>query len=110
MVERGRRQTAYAGDPRDGVLFSKDLEENKARNDLNKVTAVKLMQGDLAEAWREGETDSPAGDAVLAVDRPRSANRPPVAGRETRSKSHRSRDLARRRGADWELSAIQQTS
>ena len=37
--------------------FSKDLEENKARNDVNKVTDVKLLQGDLAEAWREGETD-----------------------------------------------------
>ena len=37
--------------------FSKDLEENKARNDVNKVSDVKLLQGDLAEAWREGETD-----------------------------------------------------
>src|SRR5258708_1954633 len=37
--------------------FSKDLEENKANNDVNKVTDVKLLQGDLAEAWREGETD-----------------------------------------------------
>ena len=27
--------------------FSKDLEETKARNDLNKVTDVKLLQGDL---------------------------------------------------------------
>src|SRR5207302_5129222 len=37
--------------------FTKDLEANKARNDVNKVTDVKLLQGDLAEAWREGETD-----------------------------------------------------
>ena len=37
--------------------FTKDLEENKARNDVNKVSDVKLLQGDLAEAWREGETD-----------------------------------------------------
>src|SRR5438105_4957745 len=37
--------------------FSKDLEENKARNDINKISNVKLLQGDLAEAWREGETD-----------------------------------------------------
>ena len=37
--------------------FSKDLEENKASNDVNKVTDVKLLQGDLAEAWRESETD-----------------------------------------------------
>ena len=31
--------------------------QNKARNDINKVSDVKLLQGDLAEAWREGETD-----------------------------------------------------
>ena len=37
--------------------FTKDIEENKARNDINKVSDVKLLQGDLAEAWREGETD-----------------------------------------------------
>jgi predicted lipid-binding transport protein (Tim44 family) len=37
--------------------FSKDLEENKARNNINKVSDTKLLQGDLAEAWREGETD-----------------------------------------------------
>ena len=37
--------------------FAKDLEQNKASNDINKVSDVKLLQGDLAEAWREGETD-----------------------------------------------------
>src|SRR5712692_8449584 len=29
--------------------LTKDLEENKARNDINKVSDVKLLQGDLAE-------------------------------------------------------------
>src|ERR1700681_932189 len=37
--------------------FTKDLAENKARNVINKVSDVKLLQGDLAEAWREGDTD-----------------------------------------------------
>jgi predicted lipid-binding transport protein (Tim44 family) len=37
--------------------FTKDLEQNKAQNDINKSSNVKLLQGDLAEAWREGETD-----------------------------------------------------
>src|SRR6266850_5491072 len=36
--------------------FTKDLEENKAHNDINKVSDVKLLQGDLAEAWREVNT------------------------------------------------------
>ena len=38
--------------------FTKDLEANKASNDINKTSDVRcLPQGDLAEAWREGETD-----------------------------------------------------
>jgi len=37
--------------------FARDLEQNKARNAVNKVSAVKLLQGDLSEAWREGDTD-----------------------------------------------------
>ena len=31
--------------------------QNKPRNVVNKVAGTKLLQGDLAEAWREGETD-----------------------------------------------------
>ena len=37
--------------------FTKDLEANQARNVVNKVSGTKLLQGDLAEAWREGDTD-----------------------------------------------------
>ena len=37
--------------------FTRDLEQNKARNVVNKVSGTKLLQGDLAEAWREGDTD-----------------------------------------------------
>ena len=66
--------------------FSKDLEENKANNDVNKVTDVKLLQGDLAEAWREGETDyRQRGDAVLAGRQDHGAHhRPSGLGQRTR--------------------------
>src|ERR1700704_201088 len=37
--------------------FTGDIAANKARNVINKVSDVKLLQGDLAEAWREGDTD-----------------------------------------------------
>ena len=37
--------------------FTEDLAANKERGVVNKVSDVKLLQGDLAEAWREGETD-----------------------------------------------------
>ena len=34
-----------------------DLAAYKSRNQTNVVSGVKLLQGDLAEAWREGDTD-----------------------------------------------------
>jgi predicted lipid-binding transport protein (Tim44 family) len=37
--------------------FGADLEENRRRNVRNEVTGAKLLQGDLAESWREGDTD-----------------------------------------------------
>src|SRR6202049_2156534 len=37
--------------------FTRDLAANKTRNEINKVSDLKLLQGDLAEAWREGDTD-----------------------------------------------------
>ena len=92
--------------------FSKDLEENKARNDLNKVTDVKLLQGDLAEAWREGETDfASVAMRFSLVDKTleRTTGRV-VAGSDTPIEATEVWTFARRRGADWELSAIQQTS
>ncbi|MCA6116691.1 Tim44 domain-containing protein [Bradyrhizobium sp. WSM 1738] len=92
--------------------FSKDLEENKARNDINKVSDVKLLQGDLAEAWREGETDyASVAMRFSLVDKTleRTTGRL-VAGSETPIEATEVWTFARRRGGDWELSAIQQTS
>ena len=92
--------------------FSKDLEENKARNDVNKVTDVKLLQGDLAEAWRESETDfASVAMRFSLVDKTleRSTGRV-VSGSDTPIEATEVWTFARRRGADWELSAIQQTS
>jgi predicted lipid-binding transport protein (Tim44 family) len=37
--------------------FGDDLADNASRGVVNKVSDVKLLQGDLAEAWREGDTD-----------------------------------------------------
>jgi hypothetical protein len=34
--------------------FSEQLADNASRGLINRVTDVKLLQGDLAEAWREG--------------------------------------------------------
>ena len=92
--------------------FSKDLAENKARNVVNKVADVKLLQGDLAEAWREGDTDyASVAMRYSLIDKTieRTTGRL-VEGSDHPDRGHRSVDLRAPRGAEWELSAIQQTS
>jgi predicted lipid-binding transport protein (Tim44 family) len=37
--------------------FSEDLAQNASRGVVNRVSDVKLLNGDLSEAWREGGTD-----------------------------------------------------
>jgi len=37
--------------------FSEDLAENASRGLVNRISDVKLLRGDLAEAWREGGTE-----------------------------------------------------
>jgi predicted lipid-binding transport protein (Tim44 family) len=92
--------------------FERDLAENRARNAVNKVTNVKLLQGDLAEAWREGETDYATVALRFAltdktVDRNTGAL---VAGSEQPGEVTEVWTFARRPGSAWELSAIQQTN
>ncbi|TYO63923.1 Tim44 domain-containing protein [Bradyrhizobium hipponense] len=92
--------------------FEQDLAQNRARNAVNKVTNVKLLQGDLAEAWREGETEYATVALRFAltdktVDRNTGAL---VAGSEQPGEATEVWTFARRPGAGWELSAIQQTN
>ena len=91
--------------------FTKDLAENKARNDINKVSDVKLLQGDLAEAWREGDTDyaSVAMRFSLVDKTIERATGRLVAGSEQPTEVTEVWTFVRPRGANWELSAIQQT-
>ena len=91
--------------------FTKDLEENKARNDVNKVSDVKLLQGDLAEAWREGDTDyaSVAMRFSLVDKTVERGTGKLVAGSETPIEATEVWTFVRPRGSNWELSAIQQT-
>ncbi|CAN5354496.1 Tim44 domain-containing protein [soil metagenome] len=91
--------------------FTQDLAENKAKNDINKVSNVKLLQGDLAESWREGETDYASVAMRFAlIDKTleRGTNRL-VAGSETPTEATEVWTFVRPRGANWELSAIQQS-
>jgi predicted lipid-binding transport protein (Tim44 family) len=90
---------------------TQDIAEHKAQNLVNTVTDVKLLQGDLAEAWREGDTDF-ASVALRyslidkTVDR---ASGRLVKGSDQPTEATEVWTFLRERGAGWELSAIQQT-
>jgi predicted lipid-binding transport protein (Tim44 family) len=91
--------------------FTKDLEQNRARNVINKVSDTRLLQGDLAEAWREGDTDyASVAMRFSLVDKTidRSSGRL-VEGSEQPAEATEVWTFVRPRGANWELSAIQQT-
>ena len=88
-----------------------DLAEHKSRNQINMVSDVKLLQGDLAEAWREGDTDyASVAMRYALVDKTveRSTGRL-VKGSDQPTEVTEVWTFLRPRGASWELSAIQQT-
>jgi predicted lipid-binding transport protein (Tim44 family) len=87
-----------------------DLAEHKARNEINKVSDTKLLQGDLSEAWREGDTDyASVAMRFSMVDKTldRTSGRL-VKGSDTPVEATEVWTFVRPRGANWELSAIQQ--
>ena len=92
--------------------FAKDLAENKARNNINKISDVKLLQGDLAEAWREGDTDyATVALRFSLVDKTvERTTGQLVAGSDRPTEATEVWTFVRPRGSSWELSAIQQTS
>jgi predicted lipid-binding transport protein (Tim44 family) len=90
--------------------FTGDLDKNKARNVVNKVSDTRLLQGDLAEAWREGDTDyASVAMRFSLVDKTidRASGRL-VEGSEQPAEVTELWTFLRPRGANWELSAIQQ--
>jgi predicted lipid-binding transport protein (Tim44 family) len=91
--------------------FTGDLNANKARNQINKTSDVKLLQGDLAEAWREGETDfASVAMRFSLVDKTLDRTTGQlVAGSDQPAEVTEVWTFLRPRGAGWELSAIQQT-
>jgi predicted lipid-binding transport protein (Tim44 family) len=92
--------------------FVRDLEQNRARNVVNKVSDVKLLQGDLAEAWREGDTDyATVAMRYSLIDKTfdRGSGRL-VEGSELPEEVTEVWTFVRPRGGSWELSAIQQTN
>jgi predicted lipid-binding transport protein (Tim44 family) len=95
--------------------FAEDLKSNAREGVVNRISGVKLLQGDLAEAWREGGDDYATVAMRFAlvdrfVDR---ATGKTVSGDERPTQSTEVWTFRRPagRGAEaWKLSAIQQTA
>jgi predicted lipid-binding transport protein (Tim44 family) len=92
--------------------FNEDLSANKAKNQINKVSDTKLLQGDLSEAWREGDTDyASVAMRFSMVDKTLDrATGQMVGGSERPTEATEVWTFVRPRGASWELSGIQQAS
>src|SRR5262249_16262348 len=89
--------------------FSEQLAENASRGVVNKVDSVRLEQGDLAEAWREGAVEfATVAMRFSLTDRmiDRATGRT-IEGGES-GEAIELWTFMRTHGGDWLLSAIQQ--
>ena len=98
--------------PEMATFFTEDMQQNRARGQVNKVSGTKLLQGDLAEAWREGDSDyASVAMRFSMVDRYVDvASGRLISGSEQPVEVTEVWTFVRPRGSNWELSAIQQTN
>jgi predicted lipid-binding transport protein (Tim44 family) len=118
----GEIQNAYSAEDISGLrqrvtpemlsYFSEQLAQNASRGVVNRITDVKLLQGDLAEAWREADSEY-ATVAMRYALKDSMVDR--ASGRVVEGNAEHPQDVTelwtfrRARGGDWLLSAIQQT-
>ena len=118
----GEIQTAYGAEdlnvlrqratPEMVSYFADDLAQNASNGVVNRVSDVKLLQGDLAEAWREGDTEY-ATVAMRYALKDSYVER--ASGRVVEGDAERPAEVTelwtfrRNHGGAWLLSAIQQT-
>lgn len=93
-------------------FFTQDMQQNRARGQINKVSDTHLLQGDLAEAWREGDADyASVAMRFSMIDKYVDINSGRlVSGSEQPVEATEVWTFVRRRGSNWMLSAIQQTN
>jgi predicted lipid-binding transport protein (Tim44 family) len=116
----GDVQAAYSAEDLNALLakvtpemlsyFSEQLSENASRGVINKISDVRLEQGDLAEAWREGAVDyATVAMRFSLVDQTveRASGRTVDAGAS--SEVTELWTFMRAGGGSWLLSAIQQS-
>lgn len=115
----GEIQTAYSKEdlanlrtrltPEMLSYFSEELAQNASRGVVNRISDVKLLQGDLAEAWSEGDAEyATVAMRYSLVDEmvERESGRVIGGGPDEATEIWTFR---RARGGNWILSAIQQT-
>ena len=90
--------------------FAEELAENASKGMVNTVSDVKLLQGDLAEAWREGDTEyATVAMRYSSVDyTSERASGTVVEGDKQPFERTELWTFRRSRGGNWMLSAIQE--
>jgi predicted lipid-binding transport protein (Tim44 family) len=90
--------------------YSDEMAHNASNGDVNQISDVKLLQGDLSEAWREGSDDYATvamryslNDRIVARDGGKLIEQLPSEANELWT-------FRRTRGGQWLLSGIQQTT
>jgi predicted lipid-binding transport protein (Tim44 family) len=90
--------------------YGEELAENASRGVVNELSDVKLLQGDLAESWREGDREY-ATVAMRYSLRDRYVDRATGRTADGSDQPQEATELwtfTRARGGNWLLSAIQQ--
>lgn len=91
--------------------LSEELGENASRGVKNEVSAVTLLQGDIAESWREGQTEyATAAMRYESIDvtRDRASQQVVDGDADTVTQTTELWTFVRQNGRDWKLSAIQE--
>ena len=89
--------------------YSDEMAHNASNGDVNQISDVKLLQGDLSEAWREGSDEYATvsmryslNDRIVARDSGKLIEQLPSEATELWT-------FRRTRGGQWLLSGVQQT-
>jgi predicted lipid-binding transport protein (Tim44 family) len=93
--------------------FGEDIGENVRKGLIDESRDVKLLQGDLSEAWREGAAEYATVAmrfSLINVIRERATGKIVEGHAEIPQEATEYWTFLRKNGADWKLSAIQQTA
>jgi len=91
--------------------LSEELGENASRGVKNEVSAVTLLQGDISESWREGQSEfATAAMRYESIDvtRDRASGQVVDGDADSVSQTTELWTFVRQIGREWKLSAIQQ--